>query len=226
MSRRWKSSVLRSRRVESAYVLPRSFLQARLPGKLTPLILQVHTPKKMPHLVNLNEDPLMSECLVRRFSCLPVACSSLTWSLRLPPSVQVYQLKPGNSKVGNVDIPGSSTIKLSGAHILAEHCTFVNENGIVTVDAVADSLTVSPRWNSVIRSAYTDLVKTSSSDRQWQTRPPRRTSTTSLWLSSDPRRLPRLPVQQPRGGSQAARPRPDEHVAELQRAGPIPTREP
>lgn len=34
----------------------------------------VHTPKRMPHLVNLNEDPLMSECLVSL--SLPLAAAS------------------------------------------------------------------------------------------------------------------------------------------------------
>ncbi|GAA5962581.1 hypothetical protein JCM3765_003737 [Sporobolomyces pararoseus] len=62
-------------------------------------LLGVHTPKKMPHLVNLNEDPLMSECLI-------------------------YQIKQGRTTVGNLESSKPADIKLSGANILAEHCYF------------------------------------------------------------------------------------------------------
>ncbi|KAF1808637.1 kinesin-domain-containing protein [Eremomyces bilateralis CBS 781.70] len=67
------------------------------------------TPKKMPHLVNLSDDPLLAECLV-------------------------YNLKPGMTIVGNVDIPQSTAdIRLPGSQILAEHCTFDNVDGAVTI---------------------------------------------------------------------------------------------
>ncbi|GAA5864258.1 hypothetical protein JCM1840_006717 [Sporobolomyces johnsonii] len=62
-------------------------------------LVGVHTPKKMPHLVNLNEDPLMSECLI-------------------------YQIKSGRTTVGNLDSDKPADIKLSGANILPEHCYF------------------------------------------------------------------------------------------------------
>jgi len=70
----------------------------------------VFTPKKMPHLVNLSDDPLLAECLV-------------------------YNLKPGTTTVGNVDTNAvtSSEIRLNGTRILHEHCTFENVDGIVTV---------------------------------------------------------------------------------------------
>jgi kinesin family member 1 len=70
----------------------------------------LHTPKKMPHLVNLSDDPLLAECLV-------------------------YNLKPGTTTVGNVDtnVPNTSEIRLNGSRILHEHCTFENVDGIVTV---------------------------------------------------------------------------------------------
>lgn len=77
----------------------------------------VHTPKKAPHLVNLNEDPLMSECLV-------------------------YRLKPGITKVGSLDMDTPSDIRLSGSNILAEHCTLENNNGEVILDPHADSMTM------------------------------------------------------------------------------------
>ncbi|UZJ55379.1 hypothetical protein CBS101457_004699 [Exobasidium rhododendri] len=76
----------------------------------------VHTPKKLPHLVNLNEDPLMSECLI-------------------------YQIKPGSTSVGNLE-GDSAQIRLSGTTILAEHCTFENKDGVVTIHSHADSMTM------------------------------------------------------------------------------------
>ncbi|KAF1942599.1 kinesin heavy chain [Clathrospora elynae] len=67
------------------------------------------TPKNMPHLVNLSDDPLLTECLV-------------------------YNLKPGTTTVGNSDIEGQSAqIRLNGSQILAEHCNFENVDGKVTV---------------------------------------------------------------------------------------------
>ncbi|KAF1997497.1 kinesin-domain-containing protein [Amniculicola lignicola CBS 123094] len=67
------------------------------------------TPKKMPHLVNLSDDPLLAECLV-------------------------YNLKPGTTNVGNVDAENQTAeIRLNGSQILREHCTFENVDGAVTV---------------------------------------------------------------------------------------------
>ncbi len=79
----------------------------------------VHTPKKLPHLVNLNEDPLMSECLI-------------------------YQIKPGQTLVGNVEGGADEEvhIKLSGSKILGKHCRFDHSDGVVTVTAIADSMTM------------------------------------------------------------------------------------
>ena len=61
------------------------------------------TPKKMPHLVNLSDDPLLAECLV-------------------------YNLKPGVTTVGNVESNADhqANIRLNGSRILHEHCTFEN----------------------------------------------------------------------------------------------------
>ena len=87
------------------------------------------TPKKMPHLVNLSDDPLLAECLV-------------------------YNLKPGTTTVGNVEsnpaphaagvevegegeaegeVSSAVDIRLNGSKILHDHCTFENVDGIVTV---------------------------------------------------------------------------------------------
>lgn len=66
------------------------------------------TPKKMPHLVNLSDDPLLAECLI-------------------------YNLKPGTTTVGNVETATTAEIRLNGSKILHDHCTFENVDGIVTV---------------------------------------------------------------------------------------------
>ena len=50
----------------------------------------------------------------------------------------VYQLKPGTTVAGSQD-GNSASIKLSGTNILAEHCIFTNEEGIVTVEAMLDA---------------------------------------------------------------------------------------
>ncbi|KHN96911.1 kinesin [Metarhizium album ARSEF 1941] len=71
----------------------------------------LHTPKKMPHLVNLSDDPLLAECLV-------------------------YNLKPGTTTVGNVDTNADHqvNIRLNGTRILHDHCKFENNtDGTVTV---------------------------------------------------------------------------------------------
>ena len=70
----------------------------------------LHTPKRMPHLVNLSDDPLLAECLV-------------------------YNLKPGTTTVGNVDTNAAHTleIRLNGTRILHEHCTFENVDNKVTL---------------------------------------------------------------------------------------------
>ncbi|XP_072560639.1 kinesin-like protein KIF1A isoform X15 [Paramormyrops kingsleyae] len=63
--------------------------------------LGVFSPKKTPHLVNLNEDPLMSECLL-------------------------YYIKDGITRVGREDASSRQDIVLSGHFIKDEHCTFTS----------------------------------------------------------------------------------------------------
>uniref|UniRef100_A0A8C1GER0 plus-end-directed kinesin ATPase n=1 Tax=Cyprinus carpio TaxID=7962 RepID=A0A8C1GER0_CYPCA len=66
----------------------------------------VFSPKKTPHLVNLNEDPLMSECLL-------------------------YYIKDGITRVGREDASRRQDIVLSGHFIKEEHCTFTSTTGPV-----------------------------------------------------------------------------------------------
>ncbi|CAB5354698.1 unnamed protein product [Rhizophagus irregularis] len=77
----------------------------------------VHPPKKVPHLVNLNEDPLMSECLV-------------------------YQIKPGKTRIGRLESDTHSDIRLSGENIIDEHCYFENIDGVVTLHPHENSTTM------------------------------------------------------------------------------------
>ncbi|XP_066126567.1 kinesin-like protein KIF1B isoform X5 [Saccopteryx bilineata] len=82
-------------------ILPVQILTAR-PCDLFLDSSGVFSPKKTPHLVNLNEDPLMSECLL-------------------------YYIKDGITRVGQADAERRQDIVLSGAHIKEEHCIFRSE---------------------------------------------------------------------------------------------------
>lgn len=89
----------------------------------------LYTPKGIPYLINLNEDPLMSECLM-------------------------YNIKPGVTHVdrgvveGDVDSveiernDGSGSIRLSGTNINENHCYFENTDDIVTLFPRLDCTTM------------------------------------------------------------------------------------
>lgn len=87
----------------------------------------VHTPRFLPHLVNLNEDPLMSECLI-------------------------YQIKGGTTVVCRAEEEPNQAwaneehdwghIRLSGTRILPRHCLITNHAGKVFIEAVDNSLTM------------------------------------------------------------------------------------
>ncbi|KAG1667381.1 Kinesin-like protein unc-104 [Nymphon striatum] len=68
----------------------------------------VFSPKKTPHLVNLNADPFMSECLL-------------------------YYIKDGITRIGRPDANVPQDIQLSGSHILNEHCLIENKADIVSL---------------------------------------------------------------------------------------------
>lgn len=75
----------------------------------------VFSPKMTPHLVNLNEDPTLSECLL-------------------------YYIKDGITRLGTAEANLPQDIQLSGNHILKEHCIFENRNGVVTLISAKDAL--------------------------------------------------------------------------------------
>jgi hypothetical protein len=68
--------------------------------------------KKTPHFVNLNEDPMMTGCLV-------------------------YFFKDGETRIGR---DKTNTITLNGLHIKPEHCSIVHEFGRVTICALSDAV--------------------------------------------------------------------------------------
>lgn len=74
----------------------------------------VFSPQKTPHLVNLNEDPLMSECLI-------------------------YYIKDGFTRVGCADATIPQDVQLHGSNILSEHCIFENRDSRVTLVPCRDA---------------------------------------------------------------------------------------
>ena len=64
------------------------------------------SPKKTPHLVNLNEDATLSECLL-------------------------YYIKEGLTRIGSPEANVPQDVQLIGSHVLNEHCIFENSDGEV-----------------------------------------------------------------------------------------------
>ncbi|XP_044758313.1 kinesin-like protein unc-104 isoform X2 [Coccinella septempunctata] len=75
----------------------------------------VFSPKRTPHLVNLNEDPFMSECLI-------------------------YYIKEGITKIGTSEAQNPQDIQLNGSHIKPEHCVFENKDGRVMLFPLNNAL--------------------------------------------------------------------------------------
>ncbi|CAG9857792.1 unnamed protein product [Phyllotreta striolata] len=75
----------------------------------------VFSPKCTPHLVNLNEDPFMSECLI-------------------------YYIKEGLTRIGSDQANTPQDIQLCGSHIKPEHCVFENKDNRVTLVPVNGAL--------------------------------------------------------------------------------------
>eukprot|EP01147_Barroeca_monosierra_P005438 gene5438-7154_t len=68
----------------------------------------VFSPQKGPHLLNLSDDPLMSELLL-------------------------YYISSGMTRAGRPDAEEKQHIQLSGEGIESTHCIFENENGVVYI---------------------------------------------------------------------------------------------
>ncbi|RZF34007.1 hypothetical protein LSTR_LSTR012352 [Laodelphax striatellus] len=93
------------------------FAEMGLAVKEDGITVGVFSPKKTPHLVNLNEDPFMSECLI-------------------------YYIKDGVTRVGSggADTNVMQDVTLSGSHIGAEHCVFENRDNVITLVPHAGAL--------------------------------------------------------------------------------------
>ncbi|EGD78883.1 Kif1a protein [Salpingoeca rosetta] len=74
----------------------------------------VFSPQKGPHLLNLSDDPLMSELLL-------------------------YYISAGVTRAGRPDAPEKQHIQLSGEGIEASHCVFENEDGKVFITPCSET---------------------------------------------------------------------------------------
>jgi hypothetical protein len=89
-------------------------LQQERENTLQSMGVAVKLSKGMPHLVNLNEDPIMSECLV-------------------------YYLAPGITRIGRPDAETTQNIRLNGLSIAKEHAIVENAEGVVTIASVSNA---------------------------------------------------------------------------------------
>ena len=101
----WEEKLKKSEaiRLERNAVLSEMGVATREDGDMVGLF----SPQKSPHLVNLNEDPLMSECLI-------------------------YYIKDGFTRLGSPAANIPQDIHLTGTNIADEHCIFENKDGKVT----------------------------------------------------------------------------------------------
>ena len=103
----WEEKLKRSEvlRLQREQVLSEIGVATREDGDAVGVFL---TPHETPHLVNLNEDPLMSECLI-------------------------YYIKEGITRVGLAEAEVPQDIQLQGSQIMSQHCVFENRNSKVTL---------------------------------------------------------------------------------------------
>jgi kinesin family member 1 len=102
MNQTWEEKLLRTQAIQRER---ESALEA-LGISVEKGLIGFHSPR-VPHLVNLSDDPLLAECLV-------------------------YNLKPEVvTTVGNMT--SEANIKLTGSNILPEHCRFENTDNVVTI---------------------------------------------------------------------------------------------
>jgi kinesin family protein 1 len=92
----------------------------------------VYTPKEIPYMINLNEDPLMSECLmyhIKTGKTFVVRLDENTTELPSPPPEETTDEEKG-------------VIRLSGTNIRDKHCYFENINDTVTLYPGEDCTTM------------------------------------------------------------------------------------
>ncbi|KAI9475786.1 MAG: hypothetical protein EXX96DRAFT_506439 [Benjaminiella poitrasii] len=86
----------------------------------------LYTPKEIPYLINLNEDPLMSECLM--YNIMP----GITHVDQFVAEDELELQREDESK----------SIRLSGSNINKDHCYFENKDDIVTLYSRPDCTTM------------------------------------------------------------------------------------
>ncbi|KAI8975349.1 hypothetical protein BDF20DRAFT_906711 [Mycotypha africana] len=94
-------------------------------------VFGLYTPKETPYLINLNEDPLMSECLM--YNIKP--------GITFVDHGTVYEDEHHSDSNASTETANdmenrpedSASIRLSGSNISNNHCHFANTNGTVTL---------------------------------------------------------------------------------------------
>ncbi|KAJ2732851.1 hypothetical protein IW152_003507 [Coemansia sp. BCRC 34962] len=141
LNQTWEQKLARTQAVQADREKALAALGIAIDTNQAGLGVGIHAPRDIPHLVNLSEDPLMSECLV-------------------------YNLKPGHTTVGSgddVDIKLSALRGVHPRHCFFEHCT--DGSGGVAVHPIDGALVLVngrpiglPR---VLRSGYRVIIGTS-----------------------------------------------------------------
>ena len=88
-------------------------------------------PKKTPHLVNLNPDSSLSECLLYYLK-VPISKQSR--------NQQYFQV--GITRIGSPEANIPQDIQLVGSHIINEHCVFENNDGEAIDTRIVSNLTI------------------------------------------------------------------------------------
>ncbi|KAJ2018975.1 hypothetical protein GGI14_001918 [Coemansia sp. S680] len=140
LNQTWEQKLARTQAVQADRERALAALGISIDTNSAGLGVGLHAPRDTPHLVNLSEDPLMSECLV-------------------------YNLKPGHTTVGSgddVDIRLSASGGVAPRHCYFEYC---EEGGGVAVHPIDRALVLVngrpiglPR---VLRSGYRVIIGTS-----------------------------------------------------------------
>ncbi len=93
--------------------------------------MAVHLLFQTPHLVNLNEDATLSECLL-------------------------YYIKEGVTRIGSPEANLPQDIQLVGTHIKPEHCVFESSEGIVKLIPLVSSRSAdgSQQSRNILFSSY------------------------------------------------------------------------
>ena len=88
-------------------------------------------PKKTPHLVNLNPDSSLSECLLYYLK-VPISKQSR--------NQQYFQV--GITRIGSPEANIPQDIQLVGSHIINEHCIFENNDGEAIDTGIVSNLII------------------------------------------------------------------------------------